>query len=147
MKNLVQKSLLSIAILLVSTALSLTAADEFPPDWLPVEQLDRETDWDDDESSFIDKVHLYLPSDKPVRGVFVCFVFHSADPREAADAWNFALVTITRDTIKDLGIRDRKTGKRTLGYKDQGLVEDPQYGFGTESGKQLLFDASYIEKL
>lgn len=29
--------------------------------------------------------------------------------------------------------------------KEQGLVEDPQYGFGTESGKQLLFDPSFLE--
>ena len=27
----------------------------------------------------------------------------------------------------------------------QGLVESPQYGFGGETGKQLVFDASYIE--
>lgn len=28
--------------------------------------------------------------------------------------------------------------------KEQGLVEEPSYGFGTESGKQLLFDPSYL---
>lgn len=27
----------------------------------------------------------------------------------------------------------------------QGLVENPQYGFGGETGKQLVFDASYIQ--
>lgn len=31
--------------------------------------------------------------------------------------------------------------------KEQGLVENPQYGFGGESGKQLLFDSTYIESL
>lgn len=30
---------------------------------------------------------------------------------------------------------------------EQGLVENPTYGFGTESGSQLLFDPSYIEGL
>lgn len=109
------------AVLLLLTASSSLAADDFPPGWLPVEQLERTPAWDDDEPPFTEKVQIYLPSEKPVRGVFVCFVFHSADPREVADAWNFALVTITRDTIKHLGIRDRSTGKRTLGYKDQGM--------------------------
>lgn len=106
---------------LILSASSLFAADNFPPGWLPVQRLDANIPWDDDEPPFTDKVQIHLPSDKPVRGVFVCFVFHSADPREVADAWNFALVTITRDTIKHLGIRDRKTGKRTLGYQDQGM--------------------------
>ena len=30
---------------------------------------------------------------------------------------------------------------------EQGLVENPQYGFGSASGNQLLFDPSFIEKL
>ncbi len=30
---------------------------------------------------------------------------------------------------------------------DQGLVENPQYGFGSESGQQLLFDSSYLRSL
>ena len=29
---------------------------------------------------------------------------------------------------------------------DQGLVEAPEYGFGTESGKKLLFDPSYLQE-
>ncbi|MEO8496312.1 MAG: hypothetical protein ABI614_14680 [Planctomycetota bacterium] len=29
----------------------------------------------------------------------------------------------------------------------QGLVENPQYGFGGETGKQLVFDASYIQSV
>ena len=97
------------------------SADEFPPGWLPVEKLERTPAWDDDEPPFTEKVRLYLPGDEPVRGVFVCFVFHSADPREVAEAWNFALVTVTRETIQHLGIRDRKTGKRTLGYQNRGM--------------------------
>lgn len=28
---------------------------------------------------------------------------------------------------------------------DQQLIKDPQYGFGTETGKQLLFDPSYLQ--
>ena len=110
-----------LALILSVLSCGRLNADEFPPNWLPVERLDAETKWDDDEPPFTDGVRLYLPSDEPVRGVFVCFVFHSADPREVADAWNFAMVTVTRDTIKDLGTRDRKTGKRTLGYRDQGM--------------------------
>jgi NitT/TauT family transport system substrate-binding protein len=30
---------------------------------------------------------------------------------------------------------------------EQGLVEDPQYGFGDDAGKQLLFDTTYLESL
>ncbi len=42
----------------------------------------------------------------------------------------------------------KETMKTVEGFCiEQGLVESPQYGFGTESGKQLLFDASYIENL
>ncbi len=116
------KALPCLAAVLIAFAVpSFSRAYDFPPGWLPVQQLDRTVKWDDDEPPFTDKVQILLPSDKPVRGVFVCFVFHSADPREVAEAWNFALVTITRDTIKHLGIRDRKTGKRTLGFKDQGM--------------------------
>lgn len=116
---MIQKAYLSLVLpVLLCAHLN---ADDFPPNWLPVERLDAKTQWDDDEPPFTDGVRLYLPSDKPVRGVFVCFVFHSADPREVADAWNFAMVTITRDTIKDLGTRDKKTGKRTLGYMDKGM--------------------------
>jgi len=111
----------SLIVLCLVNVTQPCEADDFPPDWLPVELLDGKIAWDDDEAPFNDRVRIYLPGDKPVRGVFVCFVFHSADPREVADAWNFALVTITRDTIKDLGVRDRKTGKRTRGYKDQGM--------------------------
>ncbi len=117
------KRFLMSALLLLGLAVARPTVgdDAFPPNWLPVEHLDREARWDDDEPPFTDGVRIYLPTDKPVRGVFVCFVFHSADPREVADDWNFALVTITRDTIKDLGVRDRKTGKRNLGYQDQGM--------------------------
>ena len=111
-----------VSMSLAGAAVAPAFAEEtFPPGWLPVERLDGDIAWDDDNPPFTDQVRIYLPGDEPVRGVFVCFVFHSADPREVADAWNFALVTITRDTIKDLGIRDRNTGKRTLGFQDQGM--------------------------
>ena len=71
----------------------LVAAEDFPPGWVPVNHLTKEPNWSDFRK-IDDRIHLYLPSKKPVRGVFACFVFHSGDPRELADLWNFALVMV-----------------------------------------------------
>ena len=78
-----------VILLFLSCVLPLNAAEEFPPGWLPVEQLDAsEPAWSEYKSNR-ERVHLYLPSeDQPVRGVFLCFIFHSADPRELARLWN-----------------------------------------------------------
>ena len=63
-------------------------------------RLDDERAW----SKTDDRICLYLPpGDKPVRGMFVCFVFHSGDPRELARLWNFALVTVPWPFEYDLG--------------------------------------------
>jgi len=98
------------------SAVPLLAADEFPPGWLPVSKLDQQPTWKEFRA-IDDKVHLYLPhGDKPVRGVFVCFVFHSGDPRELADLWNFALVTIPWPFEYDLGVNDKRNGRFQLGH-------------------------------
>ena len=73
---------------------NVRAAEAFPPGWLPVNQLDGKPTWRE-VRDIKDRIHLYLPRGKePVRGVFACFVFHSGDPRELANLWNFALVTV-----------------------------------------------------
>lgn len=42
----------------------------------------------------------------------------------------------------------KTTMKTVEGFcTEQGLVENPQYGFGSESGKQLLFDPTFLENL
>ena len=97
------------------------AADEFPPGWLPMTHLDGQPSWrevrDDQEH-----VRFYLPQkDKPVRGVFVCFVFHSGDPRELADLWNFALVTVPWPFEFDLGHNDKRNGRFKLGHEAQNM--------------------------
>jgi hypothetical protein len=100
------------------------AADDFPPGWLPVKQLDRTPTWSEVRENN-EQVHLYLPSgDKPVRGVFACFVFHSSDPRELADLWNFALVTVPWPFEYDLGHNDKRNGRFQLGHptQDMGLL-------------------------
>lgn len=92
------------------------AADDFPPGWLPVSKLDRQPTWKEFRA-IDDKVHLYFPqAEKPVRGIFVCYVFHSSDPRELADLWNFALVTIPWPFEYDLGVNDKRNGRFNLGH-------------------------------
>lgn len=71
-----------------------------------------------------DKEHirLHLPhGDKPVRGIFVCFLFHSGDPRELADLWNFALVTVPWPFEYDLGHNDKRNGRHLLGHPAQNM--------------------------
>ena len=114
-----------LAILAVFAGTHLTrAAESFPPGWLPISQLDGKPTWsavrEDKE-----RIRLYLPhGDQPVRGVFVCFVFHSGDPRELADLWNFALVTVPWPFEYDLGHNDKRNGRFQLGHpaQDMGLL-------------------------
>jgi hypothetical protein len=64
-----------------------------------------------------DRVHLYLPPGvERVRGVFACFVFHSADPRELARLWKFALVTVPWPFEYDLGHNDKRNGRFKAGH-------------------------------
>ena len=103
-----------------------TAADPsaFPPGWLPISVLDDKSAWSDFRK-IDDRIHLHLPAgDKPVRGVFVCFVFHSSDPRELARQWNFALVTVPWPFEYDLGQNDKRNGRYKLGHpsQDMGLL-------------------------
>lgn len=100
------------------------AADSFPPGWLPLSRLDPQPTW---SAVREDKNHirLYLPpGERPVRGVFVCFVFHSGDPRELADLWHFALVTVPWPFEFDLGVNDKRNGRFQLGHpaQDMGLL-------------------------
>jgi hypothetical protein len=96
--------------------LKALAPGEFPPGWLPVVPLDDKTPWDFRKSS--ETIQLYLPPEsKVVRGVFVCYIFHSSDPREMARLWNFALVTVPPAFEYDLGFYD----KRNLRPQKTGL--------------------------
>jgi len=94
------------------------AADEpaLPPGWLPISTLDEKTNWSEFRK-IDDKIHLYLPVGvKTYRGVFVCYVFHSQDPRELADLWQFALVTVPWPFEYDLGHNDKRNGRFKLGH-------------------------------
>ncbi len=112
---------LIMAVFVLSQGGPLCAEDNFPPGWLPVKQLDRETGWREFRD-IKDRIHIYLPdNDKPVRGVFACFVFHSGDPRELADLWNFALVTVPWPFEYDLGHNDKRNGRYKLGHESQDM--------------------------
>jgi len=108
------RSLLLLTLLLAARP----AADEkdFPPGWMPVARLEAGTEWGEIRK-IDDRIHLYLPPDvEAVRGVFVCFVFHSADPRELARLWKFALVTVPWPFEYDLGKNDKRNGRFKLGH-------------------------------
>ncbi len=96
---------------------ALVAADRpFPPGWLPLHRLDDTPTWSDFRK-VDDRVHLYLPPKvETVRGVFVCFVFHSSDARELARLWRFALVTVPWPFEFDLGHNDKRNGRFQLGH-------------------------------
>ena len=118
---------LPLIMFLFAGMLPRASADEpanFPPGWLPVAPLDDQPTWSDFRK-IDDRIHLYLPNgDKPVRGIFVCFVFHSSDPRELARLWNFALVTVPWPFEYDLGHNDKRNGRFKLGHatQDMGLL-------------------------
>ena len=95
----------------------------YPPGWMPIRWFDVSDHWDDDLPRFREEaVHLYLPDKtKPVDGVFVCLVFTSPDPREFADVWNFALVTIPFPFTYDLGDKDHRNQSRSKTHEPQGM--------------------------
>lgn len=98
-----------------------SAKSDFPPGWLPVSRLTDEPAWTKTD----DRIRLYMPpGDAPVRGIFVCFVFHSSDPRELARLWNFALVTVPWPFEYDLGVNDKRNGRYLVGHPtgDMGLL-------------------------
>ncbi|MEZ6139077.1 MAG: hypothetical protein R3B84_00765 [Zavarzinella sp.] len=102
----------------------LQAAENFPPGWVPVKMLVDTPPWDEIRKT-TDHVQLYLPNgNQPVRGVFICYVFHSGDPRELAQLWNFALVTVPYPFEYDLGVNDKRNGRYKLGHpmQDMGLI-------------------------
>jgi len=114
--------IITVAVLALATGPGVAA--DFPPGWLPVNRLDEQPAWSDFRK-IDDKIHLYLPQDvKTVRGVFACFVFHSQDPRELADLWEFALVTVPWPFEYDLGHNDKRNGRYKLGHpaQDTGLL-------------------------
>lgn len=98
---------------------------EFPPGWLPVDRLDDNVVWPEFRKTS-DRIMLYLPpGSKPVRGVFVCYVFHSSDPRELARLWNFALVTVPTPFEYDLGFYDKRNPRphtTGLAMGNMGLI-------------------------
>ncbi|MEZ6110201.1 MAG: hypothetical protein R3C99_04185 [Pirellulaceae bacterium] len=115
---------LMLPIMMLAVCASARADEPFPPGWLPLARLDAEPTWRE-VRDIQDRVHLYLPAEgKPVRGVFVCFVFHSGDPRELADLWNFALVTVPWPFEYDLGVNDKRNGRFKLGHPvgDMGVL-------------------------
>lgn len=102
----------------------LGSAQEPPPGWLPVRPLDDAPRWSEFRK-IDDAVHLFLPPGvDAVRGIFVCFVFHSGDPRELARLWKFALVTVPWPFEYDLGHNDKRNGRYKLGHPvgDMGLL-------------------------
>jgi hypothetical protein len=110
----VRSSLLSLILLPVFAA---AAEPDFPPGWLPIQKLEADKPAWSDFRKVEDKVHLYLPAGvKQYRGVFVCFVFHSQDPRELADLWQFAMVTIPWPFEYDLGHNDKRNGRFKVGH-------------------------------
>ena len=100
---------------------------EFPPGWLPIDRLDDKAEWKTYRKT-IERPMLYLPPDtKSVRGVFVCYVFHSGDPRELARLWNFALVLVPVEFEYDVGFYDRRNlrpKKTGLKVGNMGVVLD-----------------------
>ena len=95
----------------------------YPPGWIPIRWFESDEKWDDDFPRFrSEAVHLYLPNkNRPVDGVFVCLVFTSPDPREFADVWNFALVTIPFPFTYDLGDKDHRNQSRAKTHEPQGM--------------------------
>lgn len=92
---------------------------DYPPGWFPITHAPDTTTWqqirDDDEKE--PKVRFYLPpGDKPVRGVFLSFQFHSSDPRHMGRLWNFAVVTVPWPISWDIGGGDQRNGRHKLGH-------------------------------
>lgn len=111
------RALLAVLVVGVATAASTPPAGEggLPPGWLPVAKLDAATGWGD-VRKIDDRIQLYLPDGVPaVRGVFVCYVFHSGDPRELARLWRFALVTVPTQFEYDLGYYDKRNPRGVAG--------------------------------
>ena len=121
MRYSVKKCVILLAFLSI---FNQSFAQSFPPGWLPVAELDKKTVWKDFRE-IKDRIHLYIPDkNKAVKGIFVCFVFHSGDPREMADSWNFAMVTVPWPFNYDLGHNDKRSGRYKLGHpmQDMGLL-------------------------
>lgn len=115
--------LLSLFAVSVCSVASAQENPEYPPGWMPIQWFEADEHWDDDLPRFREEaVHVYLPDkNKPVDGVFVCLVFTSPDPREFADVWNFALVTIPFPFTSDLGDKDHRNQSRAKTHEPQGM--------------------------
>ncbi len=92
---------------------------DFPPGWFPITKMGTEETWqsvrDADEKE--PKIRLCLPPNvKTYRGVFFSFQFHSSDPRQCADLWDFALVTVPFPLEYDIGVNDKRSGRYKLGH-------------------------------
>ena len=137
---------LACGLAALGTMAPTASAAEFPPGWLPVNRLDEIPAWADFRK-IDDKVHLYLPKDvKTVRGVFACFVFHSQDPRELADLWGFAMVTVPWPFEYDLGHNDKRNGRYELGHPvgDMGVFLRYLEAAAKETGHPELTTAPIV---
>jgi hypothetical protein len=126
--------------------LVLATLQEPPPGWLPVNRLDDGPAWSEFRK-LDDKVHLYLPPGvEAVRGVFVCFVFHSGDPRELARLWKFALVTVPWPFEYDLGHNDKRNGRWKAGHpmQDMGLLLRYLDAAARDAGRPELASAPLV---
>ena len=75
------KTKLLVLFLFIACATQALASGKPPPDWLPLSMLNDKPTCSEFRD-IKDRIHLYLPDeDKPIRGVFACFVFQSGDPR------------------------------------------------------------------
>ena len=111
--------LLMQLLFIFAIAVPLYAADNrligepasiLPQDWLPISLLgENSPDWFTYKKSPPSGPQLYIPEKaKQVRGVFVCYIFHSQDPRELARLWDFALLAIPPQCEFDIGFYDKR---------------------------------------
>jgi hypothetical protein len=125
------------------------AEKDYPPGWFPITNMPDAETWqsvrDADEKE--PKVRFYLPPGvKTVRGVFFCFQFHSSDPRHAARAWDFALVTYPWPVEYDVGVNDKRNGRFKLGHPSGNMGYLLKYLeiAGKESGHPELATAPIV---
>lgn len=101
---------------------TVAVTGELPADWLPITQIsDSSPDWFTYKKNPPPGPQLYISArTQRVRGVFVCYIFHSQDPRELARLWDFALVAVPPQCEFDIGFYDKRNPRgadgRPLGH-------------------------------
>ncbi len=100
---------------LLLLAVAAAAGEALPQGWLPLATVDRAPTWPEIRKT-IKGPTLFMPENVPVvRGVFACYVFHGADPRDVARAWRFAMVLVPTDYEYDLGWHDKRNPRGQSG--------------------------------